>query len=139
MRNLVAILFCSILCLSCNAQRKERVALKGTKWECQIAEGCINIYEFETDSTFTFLSCEIQDEYFGDYYFQDGFLMLDRKGSIYDENFPESSRHRAKRKLYKVEVKDDKLKHLFMSEWNNGKWRRSDFEFDDAYIYRKVK
>lgn len=65
--------------------------------------------------------------------------MLNQKGSIYDENFPESSRPRAERKLYKVEIRDDKLVHLFLSDWNNGKWIISDFEFSDAYIYRKVK
>ena len=81
----------------------------------------------------------MEDEYFGDYYFEDGFLMLDEKGSIYDKDLPESSRHRAERKLYKVEIKDDKLVHLLMRDWNNGKWVRSDFEFDDAYIYMKVK
>ena len=139
MRNFVVTLVFYILCLSCSAQSKERVRLEGTKWECKIAEGCINTYEFKTDSTFTFLSCEMQDEYFGDYYFEDGFLMLDQKGSIYDKDFPDSSRHRAERKLYKVEIKDDKLVHLFMKDWNNGKWIRSDFEFDDAYFYKKVE
>ncbi|MFD0975277.1 hypothetical protein [Salinimicrobium gaetbulicola] len=80
----------------------------------------------------------MQDEYFGNYYFEDGFLMLDEKGGIYDKDLPDSSIHRAERKLYKVEIKDDKLVHLFMSDWNNGKWVRSNFEFNEAYIYRKV-
>lgn len=136
MNNFVLTLVCSILCFPCYAQRKERVALKGTKWECEIAEDCVNIYEFKTDSTFTFLDCEMGDEYFGEYYFEDGFLMLVKNGSIHDDNFPESSRHRTERKLYKVELKDDKLKHLFVSDWVSDKWIRSDLEFNDAYIYR---
>ena len=54
MRNLVTILFCSILYLSGNAQRKERVAFKGTRWECKIADGCINTYEFKMTALLPF-------------------------------------------------------------------------------------
>lgn len=139
MRNFIVIFLCSILCLSCKGQEKKRVELKGTKWECKIAEGCINIYEFKTDSTFTFSSCEMEDVYFGDYYFEAGFLMLDQKGSIYDENLPDSSIHRTERKLYKVDIRRDKLKHLSMSDWINGKWVHSDFKFDESYFYQKMK
>lgn len=134
----------SYLAMSCNAQNKQELkkehtlVLAKTKWECKIAEGCINFYEFKSDSTFTFYSCEMEDEYFGDYYFKGDTLVLDQKGSIYDKDLHENSIHRAERKLYKVEIKDDKLKHLFMSDWINGKWVKSNFKFDDTYLYKKV-
>jgi len=136
MRKLIIILLV-LFCTSCNAQKKEKIELKGTKWKCKIAEGCTNTYEFTTDSTFTFLSCEMEDEYFGDYYFKDGFLMLDQKGSIYDEDFPNSSKHNAERKLYKIKIDKNELKHLSVSDWINEKWVESDFKFDDTYLYKK--
>tara|TARA_B100000795_G_scaffold254057_1_gene224660 strand:+ start:732 stop:929 length:198 start_codon:yes stop_codon:yes gene_type:complete len=64
--------------------------------------------------------------------------MLDEKGSIYDKNLPNESIHRAERKLYEKVIKDGKLKSLFVSDWVNGKWVKSDFKFDDAYSYKKV-
>lgn len=41
MSNFVVTLVCSIFCFSGNAQGEERDALKGTRWECKIAEACI--------------------------------------------------------------------------------------------------
>ena len=64
MRNFLITILCSIFCLSCGAQNSQNIELKGTKWECKIAEGFINTYEFATDTTFTFLSCEMDDKYF---------------------------------------------------------------------------
>ncbi len=144
MRNLTVILLCSILCVSCDAQKKQdikkenKVMLLNTKWESKIAEGCTNIYEFSSDSYFTFVSCEMEDEFFGNYYFSGDTLMLDQKGSIYDKILPNDSIHKVKRKLYKVEIKEDKFKFLLMSDWVDGKWVKSNFKFDDAYSYKKV-
>ncbi len=121
---------------SCNTQNIQE--LSKTKWECKIAEDCINFYEFNSDSTFIFYSCEMEDEYFGDYYFRGDTLFLDQKGSIYDKDLPKESIHRVARKLYKTVIEDDKLKHLFTSDWVNEKWVKSDFEFDDMYSYKKV-
>lgn len=120
-------------------QKGAPVDLIGTTWKCEIADGCINVYDFETDSIFKFFSCEMEDEYYGSYYFKDGFLMLDQKGSIYDESFPESSIHRAERRLYRVDIKGQEFKHLSMSDWVNDKWVQSDFKFDESYVYRKMK
>lgn len=136
MKNFLVIFLLFISCLYCNGQ--EKIELKGTKWKCKIAEGCINVYEFKTDSTFTFLSCEMEDEYYGDYYFKDGFLMIDEKGSIYGENLSDSSINKKERKLYKVKINDDELKHLEICNWVNGKWIMSNFKFDDSYIYKKM-
>lgn len=144
MRNLIMMIAFSYLFMSCNAQNKQELkkentlVLSKTKWECKIAEGCINFYEFKSDSSFIFYSCEMEDEYFGDYYFRGDTLILDQKGSIYDEDFPKESSHRAERLLYEVVIKKDTLNHLFVSDWVNGKWVKSDFKFDDAYSYKKV-
>lgn len=124
-----------ILSISCKAQEMQKADLNGTEWECKIAEDCTNTYKFITDSTFKFFSCEMEEEYFGDYYFKDGFLMLDEIESINDKNLPKTSPHRAERKLYKVVIEENKLKHLSMSNWINGKWVQSEFKFDENYIY----
>lgn len=129
------ILISFIFCLSCKAYLKQKNELTGTVWECKIAEHCINTYMFLTDSTYKFLSCEMDDEYSGDYFFKGGFLMLDEKESVYDKNFPEPSMHRSDRKLYKMVIEKDKLKHLSMSNWVNDKWVQSDFKFDENNIY----
>jgi hypothetical protein len=129
-----------IFLTSCFAQEKSDVEINdliGTTWSCKIVENCINEYSFKSDSTFSFFSCEMQDEYFGNFYFEDGFLMLDQKGSVHDKSFPETSRHRAKRRLYMVKIDKDSFVHLSMSEWENGNWIPSDFKFDEDYIYEK--
>jgi hypothetical protein len=141
MRNLMLILLCLGLFISCNSQNKQEkksIILVGTKWECKITEGCTNFYEFKSDSSFIFYSCEMEDEYFGNYYLRGDTLILDQKGSIYDKDLPENSIHRTERKLYEVVIKDGKLKHLFLSDWVNGKWVKSDFKFDDSYLFKKV-
>lgn len=112
--------------------------LSGTRWECKIADGCINLYEFDSDSSFIFYSCEMEDEYFGNYYFKRDTLFINEKGSVYDTELPEESTERAERKLYELIVKDNTLKHLSVSNWENGKWIKSDFKFDDSYLYKKV-
>jgi hypothetical protein len=127
----------SIFCFSCDAPDKLNTELTGTVWECKIAEGCINTYRFITDSTFRFLSCEMQDEYFGDYYFKDGFLMIDQKGSIYKNELAKNSLDNSERKLYKVSIKGNKLKHESVSDWINGNWIESDFKFDINYLYQR--
>ncbi len=121
------------------SQKENTLDLEGTTWNCEIAEGCINIYEFKSDSTFVFLSCEMQDQYFGDFYFKDGFLMLEEKGSVYSESLPESSVHRVEKKLYKVEVNGSEFWHLSFSTWENGDWIESEFKFDKSFVYYKMK
>jgi len=144
MRNLITIIILSHLFISCNTRHKKEskkeniFVLSETKWECKIADGCINFYKFKSDSSFVFYSCEMEDEYFGDYYFRNDTLFLDQKGSIYDKDLSKKSTERTERKLYELVIKDDKLKHLFMSNWIDDKWVKSDFKFNEAYSYKKV-
>lgn len=113
-------------------------SLTNTKWECIIAEGCINMYEFKSDSSFMFYSCEMEDSLFGNFYFKGDTLILDEKGSIYDNEYPENSIHRTGRKMYWVSINGNKFKHLKMSEWVNGKFEKSNFKFNDKYYYIKM-
>jgi len=145
MRNLIMMIAFLYLFMSCNSQNKQELekentlVLSKTKWECKIAEGCVNYYEFKSDSNYIFYNCEMEgDIYFGDYYFRGDTLILDRKGSVYDKDLPKESIHRVTRKLYKALIEDDKLKHLSTSDWISDKWVKSDFKFDDSYSYKKV-
>ena len=60
MRNLIMMIAFSYLFMSCNAQNKKELkkentsVLSKTKWECKIAEGCLNFYEFKSDSNYIF-------------------------------------------------------------------------------------
>ena len=85
-----------------------------------------------------FYSCEMEDTYFGDYYFRGDTLNLDEKGSISDIELPENSIHRSGRHLYKALIKNKKLEHLTVSDYVNGKWVKSDFVFDKSYLYKQV-
>jgi hypothetical protein len=137
MRNVI-ILFLYLF-VSCNTENKKEVKreqtykLEKTKWICKIADNCTNYYEFKTKNSFIFYSCEMEDEYFGNYYFKGDTLVIDQKGSVYDKDLPKESIHKTERKQYKLLIKDNKLKHLFMSDWVNEKWIKSDFKFDGSY------
>lgn len=132
-----------LLFVSCGSKYKQELQkgniLSGTRWECKIADGCINSYKFNSDSSFIFYSCEMEDEYFGNYYFKSDTLFIDQKGSVHDAELPEESTERTERKLYELVIKNNELKHLSVSDWLNGKWVKSDFKFDDSYLYKKVK
>ena len=123
----------------CNLREKKKVEIIdifGTTWECSIADGCINRYEFKDDSTFLFFSCEMEDVYFGDYYFKDGNLMILEKGYAADTNLMSNF---TEWKLYKLEIKGDTFKHVLKFDWVNGKWEPSSFKFDQSYLYHKSK
>jgi hypothetical protein len=117
----------------------QNTPLTNTKWECKIADNCINFYDFKTDSTFIFYSCEMEDTLYGDYFFKNDTLNLDEKGSIYDNVYKQDSPHRVGRRLYKVVIRDNKIKHLYFDEWTNGKWVKSDFKLPEKLLYEKVK
>jgi len=137
MRCILIILF-TLIVSSCKVNYRQKIDLTGTVWECEITDGCINTYKFTSNSTFLFLSCEMEDEYFGYYYFKNGYLMIDQIGSINEQELFNSSEEATERKLYKVKITETKLKHLSMSYLINEKWILSDFKFDAKYIYKKI-
>ncbi|WP_281235088.1 hypothetical protein [Flavobacterium gelatinilyticum] len=121
-----------------NLKRQDSVNLNNTRWECAISDDCVNKYEFKANNKFILHSCEMEDDYFGDYYFRNDTLFIDQKGSLNDNELPEGSTERAERKLYELIIVDNKLKHLYVSDWVKGKWVRSNFQFDNLYLYSKV-
>lgn len=127
---LTVVFFYAIVCFS---QTKEKINLEGTKWECEIGKDCYNVYRFLTDTTFEFYSCEMEETYYGEYYFENNFLMIFEKGSY------EESDDNYEQKLFKVCIKDNYLRHLSLSYMEEGKWVKSKFVFDDTYKYIKTK
>ncbi|MDM1046614.1 hypothetical protein HX004_08395 [Myroides sp. 1354] len=107
--------------------------LEGTKWQCVIEENCVNQYRFVTVDTFEFYSCEMEETYYGTYYFEDNFLMIYEKGSY------EESDDYYEQKLFKTVIEDNYLKHLTLNYLEKGKWVKSKFVLEDKYKYYKVK
>jgi len=135
----IFILLSTISCDSQSQNKTDESALFETQWEYKIADGCIDIYNFKSDSSFTFFSCEMQDDFFGSYYFTNDTLVIIQEGSKYDEVLSEESIHRAEKKRYKTTINGDKLNHLSVDDWQNGKWVSSSFKFDDNYVFIKTK
>jgi hypothetical protein len=50
--------------------------LMNTKWEHKIAEGCVNSYDFVSDSTYQFYSCEMEDIAKGSFFIKNDTLIL---------------------------------------------------------------
>lgn len=115
----------------------QNVPLTNTKWECKIADDCINTYTFKTDSTFIFYNCEMDDILYGNYLLKRDTLVLDTKSSVYDNVYDEDSPHRYERKKYIAIIQDNTIKYLWLEELTNGKWSKSDFKFTNDYLYIK--
>ncbi|WP_353100436.1 hypothetical protein [Myroides odoratus] len=107
--------------------------LKGTVWQCSISKDCVNQYSFLTADTFEFYSCEREETYYGEYYFENDFLMIYEKGSY------EESEDYYKQKLYKVSLKAGCLVHVQLSYKEGEQWIASNFVLDDKYEYCKAK
>lgn len=125
--------------LSCNVQQKKLPSLANTRWEYKIAEGCINSYDFKSDSTFLYYSCEQEDSLFGNYFFKNDTLFIDKKGSIYDKAYKKDSPHRYERKRYAAIISDNQMKHLYFEEIINRDWKKSDFKLSQENLYKKVE
>lgn len=111
-----------------------KLSLAGTKWQCKITEDCINVYEFKINNNYRFYSCEMEDTFYGSYFFKQDTLILDEIGSIYDTPKDE---HKITRKKYYVVIKNGRLSHLKMYEWFNDKFELSNFKFDQNIYYTK--
>lgn len=130
MKKAVILIF-NLYLVSCFPQVDKQKQLKNTVWECQIDSNCINYYKFITDKTYEFYSCEMENISYGEYYFEDDFLMVHQKEIINNEDDLIENR------LYKLKVTDKYLEHLSVSDLENGKWVKSDFVFDSSYKYFK--
>ncbi|MDM1046610.1 hypothetical protein HX004_08365 [Myroides sp. 1354] len=132
MKKIYILIIAFFYAIACFSQMKGKINLAGTKWECKIEKDCVNVYKFLTDTTFEFYSCEMEETYYGEYYFENNFLMIYEKGSYEPSDYYEQ-------KLFKVCIKDNYLQRLSLSYMEKGKWVKSKFVFDDTYKYMKVK
>lgn len=131
MRILILFLFL-FLCGLHSVAQESKIDLKGTVWQCIISKDCVNQYSFITADTFEFYSCEMEETYYGEYYFENNFLMIYEKGSYEQSDYYEQ-------KLFKVCIKDNYLQRLSLSYMEKGKWVKSKFVLDDQYKYCKTK
>lgn len=139
--------FSIVLFSACNQFKTERsdksniefplkLPLAGTKWQCKITEGCINVYEFKINNNYRFYSCEMEDTFYGRYFFKQDTLILDEMGSIYDTPKDE---HKITKKKYYAVIKNGKLSHLRMYNRFNNNFELSNFKFDENIYYTKNK
>jgi hypothetical protein len=144
---LFPMIFCIVVFSTCNQLKTdkidnsnilmpEKLLIAGTKWRSKIAENCFNVYEFKTDSMYSFNSCEMEDTFYGSYSFKQDTLILNEKGSVYDKPNDE---HNSTRKKYYAIIANGKLRHLKMYEFFNNKFELSNFKFDDSVYYTQYE
>lgn len=119
-----------------NILAPQKLTLAGTEWQSKIAENCFNVYEFKTDSVYRFNSCEMEDTFYGSYFFKQDTLVLNEKGSIYD--IP-NDEHNSTKKIYYATIIKGQLRHIKMFEFFTNKFELSNFKFDDNIYYTKKK
>lgn len=128
-----------------NMIEKESVSqmpeLEGTQWEFKIADGCINYYQFKSDSNSIYYSCESIDKYYGKYYIENDTLYI--HNFITDNDSLLSSmecEHRSQQAKYKLVIKSGKLKHI--ERWSYSKvkdlWTKDNVVFAEDYLFERV-
>ena len=130
------IFFVGCLLFSCKVP-ESKIILTNTKWEYKVADNCTNYYYFKNANSFIFYSCEQQDIFFGNYFQSKDSFLLDDIGSVSDTIFNKNSCHKFERRHYKIIIKNNMMRHIYLEELKNGKWEKSNWKFDKDYIYRK--
>ncbi|MFW5757244.1 MAG: hypothetical protein ACOCYO_01040 [Bacteroidota bacterium] len=116
--------------------------IEGTIWQFQIAEDCINTYTFKKDSTHVYYSCESNTKYYGNYYVDNDTLFIHNTVTNTDSLLtPEEINHRCQEAKYKLILVENKLKHIERIKYSArmDAWVRDDFQFDDDFLFEKVK
>lgn len=135
MRNLILFIILSNLVVSCSSQSKDFI---NTKWIYNF-EDCQDYFEFKEDGQYVFFSCEADEIVYGDYTVENNFLILEQRKGEFDDEFSSDSRHRTQHLKFKLRIEDGLMRYVERWELNTeNKWVKSDFEFDDAYSYKKV-
>lgn len=130
------------LCFACKISgqsQAESISIENSKWVCSIAENCTNIYEFGFDSNFIFTSCEMNDIYFGKYYFSKDTLIMEQFGSVDNVESMLGAVNMSELKQYRAIVNTQELIHVDLYDWENGKWMKSTFQFDPQFTYSKIE
>lgn len=92
MAKLLNILLVSFIFFSCSSVPQ----LIETKWEYEVAEGCLNYIFFKNDSAVNLYNCEVDEIVYGKYFLENDTIFIQTKRGQYDDEFKEGSRHKHK-------------------------------------------
>ena len=122
-------LFCFI-CLSCAIYKHPNQGLANTKWSYDFGnnDGISNYVLFEDLKNYSYYNAETGDTTIGTYFYKNDTINFNQECSIFDEDFPENSRHRQGKMEYKMLIRN-KNQLGFMELWDNDtqKWKEDYF------------
>ena len=108
-----------------------------TKWNYSFDKENSDIYHFKSDTTYSFFSSELRENFFGEFKIVNDTIFIYQEQGEYDDEFAKNSRHRTKKEIYALEIINGKLKHLNKKTLVEGFWKKSDFKFEENYLFRK--
>lgn len=112
-------------------------SLFNTTWYYYLNSTDRNEYHFSSDTTFSFISVEMDDTCFGNFIIRNDTLILKQEGCAADKYFDEGSHHRSTPRIDITVLVDGKIKHLYFSSLRNDVWEKSKFKFAEDYLYSK--
>jgi len=139
MRNHVII---CILMIFYGCQKSGFTTLEGSKWHCNIAEDCDDYYYFLPDSNFVSYDCEADYKSYGKYYVQNDTLFIHEFAYDLDSLLSQlDGYYGLGESIYKIVLESGKLRHV--GKWSyldkKDKWVKDDFNFDENYLFDRVK
>ena len=151
MKKNLTLIFLTLFCGCQNTPEKSKLfyetelskipELEESKWQCKIAEDCIDYLQFLSDSFFVSYSCEADFKSYGKYYVKNDTLFIYEYAYDIDSILSESDGYYGLGKsMYKVVFKSSRLKYVekwsFSEEKNS--WINDKFVFSDDYLFEKI-
>jgi hypothetical protein len=117
--------------LSCTIYKHPNQELINTKWSCDFGykdDELVSYVLFKDTKNYSFYNGENGDITIGTYFYKNDTIHFYQECSIFDEDFPENSRHRQGKMEYKMLIRN-KNQLGFMELWDNDaqKWKEDYF------------
>lgn len=116
------------------------IELAGTMWNCVVAEGCVDYFNFLPDSDFVSYCCEADYKCFGKFYVKNDTLFI-YKTSNDIELTEKDCFYGLENCMYKMIYDSGKLK--FVEKWDystkDNRWNKSDYTFRENYVFERHK
>jgi hypothetical protein len=117
-------------------------SLENTKWQLKIADNCVNYFMFKESGNMIYYSCETEDRSYGTYFIKDDTLNIHEFITDSDSLLVSyETEHRSQEAKYKLVLIGNKLKHI--ERWtytvSKKKWEKESIQFDDGFLFEKVK
>lgn len=115
--------------------------LEGSKWQCVIAEDCVDYLQFLSDSLFISYSCEADYKSYGKYYVKSDTLYIYEYAYDIDSIMSELDGYYGLGKsMYKVVVKSGRLKYVEKLSYSEGRnsWINDNVVFREDFLFEKI-